>query len=82
MTKSDDRQPEEMKIGEQVLSEADKRGHGNATRRSAAGAAVGALVGSFGGPVGAAIGAAIGATVGYKSGKEIDDKNNRNSDKS
>lgn len=48
MTKSDDRQPEEMKIGEKVLSGADKRGHGNATRRSAAGAAVGALVGSFG----------------------------------
>jgi uncharacterized membrane protein len=79
MVNNDDKQPEEVKIGESVLSEADRRGHGCATRRSALGAAAGALIGSFGGPVGATIGAGIGAVLGYNNGKEIDDENNRNS---
>lgn len=79
MSKGNNNSPEEMNVGEKILSEADKRGHGNASKRSAAGAAIGALIGSFGGPAGAAIGAAIGATVGYKTGKEIDDKTNGNS---
>lgn len=55
-----------------LLSKADERGHGNATRGAGAGAAGGAMLGSFVGPVGVGVGSLIGGLAGFFAGQSRD----------
>jgi len=55
-----------------LQDEADRRGHGTATRGAAIGGGLGAAFGSFGGLWGAVFGAGVGALIGFAIGSEFD----------
>jgi len=55
-------------VHDELLAEADRRGHRTQSAAAAAGAGLGALLGSFRGPMGAAAGGLVGAVTGYALG--------------
>ena len=61
------------RLGQEMLDEAERRGHRGRTTGAVVGGALGAGMGSFAGPLGATVGGAMGAGLGALLGEAADE---------